>query len=75
MAERVKLTEAELSKLRWANKFPQVKIDDFDTVGDNLTDRGYLKPYDAGYVDWYGYWVEITDAGRSALASQENDRG
>jgi hypothetical protein len=66
-SERTPLTDVELAKLRWAASHPQVKIDDFDTVGDSLHDRGYLTFYDAGYVDWYGYWVTISPSGLQAI--------
>jgi hypothetical protein len=66
-----RLTPEELSKLRWAASHPQVKIDDFDTVGDSLYDRGYLTSYDAGYVDWYGYWVTISPSGLQAIQEAE----
>ena len=61
------LTPVEIAKLKWAAGHPHVKIDDFDHIGDSLRDRGYLQIIDAGYVDWFGYWVEITDKGREAI--------
>lgn len=66
------LTPADIAKLRWANSHPQVKIDDFDTVGDDLHSRGYLDHYDAGYIDWYGYWVTISPKGYKALLIAES---
>lgn len=73
MSEDPPLTDVELSKLRWAASHPQVKIGDFDVVGDDLHSRGYLDSYDAGYVDWYGYWVEISPKGRQALQDSDDE--
>lgn len=67
MTKDAPLTSVEIAKLRWAASHPEVKICDFDTVGDSLHDRGYLDTFDAGYVDWYGYWARISVKGLQAL--------
>lgn len=61
------LTEQELIKLLWTASHPIVKIDQYDEVGYDLCARGYLSAYDAGYVDWFGFWAKISPKGRRAL--------